>query len=251
MNIVVYIINLDGSEQRLQSLSTHLNQSKIEFIRVSAFDGRSLDVNEFISYNQKKSMQYMGRALNGGEIGCFMSHLKCAEYFLNSQADYAIVLEDDALPKEGWYHIVERLLNWLEDEYKSWYLINIGANKHKIYTHLLNLDQYQLHQAHYFPMLTTALIWSRDGAQQFMTHKENIYCPVDNFFRDWLTDNDKGLSVWPALVSTTGAESDIDDKSDKRSKLNRHYLYGYIKQKRLWKDKLKAIKHKYFRDKND
>ena len=36
-----------------------------------------------------------------GEIGCFLSHKKALKKFLLTDAEYAIVFEDDAVPEDG------------------------------------------------------------------------------------------------------------------------------------------------------
>ncbi|WP_366525747.1 glycosyltransferase family 25 protein, partial [Planktotalea sp.] len=42
----------------------------------------------------------MGRDVNGGEIGCYFSHIRALENFLETGAPYGFVLEDDMLPNE-------------------------------------------------------------------------------------------------------------------------------------------------------
>jgi glycosyl transferase family 25 len=66
--------------------------------------------------------------------------------------------------------------------------------------------------------------------------------PVDNYFRHWLTRADRGLAVWPAIVETTGAETEIF--TGKRSAEGRRPLYGLIRQRRLMTEKWIAWRHK-------
>lgn len=252
MTYPVYLINLDGSDERLSSATQQLEAAGIGFERVPAFDGRGLAVEEFPDYNPDKTQDYMGRPLRGGEIGCYLSHLESARRFLSSGAKYGLVLEDDMKLADGFATGLGQIMDWLDDQAADWYLINIGANKHKIFTSVADFEiggrDYQLTRAHYFPMTTTGLLWSRQGAEAFVAPHEQIFCPVDNWFRHWLTRNDRGLAMWPALVSTTEAESEIAaDGTQNRSAAGRHRFYGLIKQRRLMADKIVALRHKWQR----
>lgn len=252
MNYITLVINLDDSLQRLQSVDAQLKQQAIAYQRVSAFDGRKMNPCDCNLYNEKKAVSYMGRSLLGGEIGCYLSHLNCAKKFLESNAPYALVLEDDVKINCNLKKIVESFLQWAENEkHQNWDLINIGAKELKISTEIKEFSDgekiFKLHHAHYFPMTTTGLIWSREGAQKFVENSHEIFAPVDNYFRYALTRSNTGLAFSPPLVKTTGAESEIDSKAvtaSKRKKINRHPFYFYIKQRRLLTDKMMAIKNK-------
>ena len=215
MKIEFYLINLDDNYERLASADLQLKAQAINYIRVSAFDGRNLNPNEHPLYNKMKSLSYMGRELVGGEIGCFISHMKCAKLFLESSADFAVVLEDDFKSNADLKETINKTLSWLmENNPTEWALINIGNNKLKLSSPLKDFhsasQMHSLRSAHYFPMTTTGLIWSRLGAEEFFKCSTQIFAPIDNFFRFWLTRSNKGLAFTPPLVQTTGVESEID-----------------------------------------
>lgn len=239
--IVFYLINLDGSNERLLSATTYLRSQNIEFERIAAYDGRKVEPTSHTEYNELRALNYMGRKLSGGEIGCYFSHINCVKTFLNSGADYAVILEDDMIPTEHLSVKINKILEKLENT--NWYLINIGALKRKIFTPLFSVNNHEISKAHYFPMTTTGIIWNRKGAQAFLEHAYPIYAPIDNFFRHWLTSNNMGLSIFPPLVWASEVQSDID-LSSKRKYSDRTANYGFLKQKRLWHDKIVATKHK-------
>lgn len=244
----VYLINLDSSQDRLASATRQLRAAGLSFERVPAFDGRALRPQDFPDYDPAGAVAYMGRPLRGGEIGCYLSHLAAARRFLESGAKCGIVFEDDAALKPGFAAGLEILLPWLDRHRDSWDLVNLGSPQHKIYTPVMGFQvagrHHDLTRAHYFPMTATALIWSRTGAETFVGTHRHITRGVDNHFRHWLTRTDRGLAVWPPLVTTTGAESDIEDGKGKRSAEGRHPLYGLIKQRRQIVNKLIAWRHK-------
>lgn len=245
MELTTLLINLDDSTERLARAQADLDAVGIPFQRVSAYDARQKNPLDIPGYDESKSLGYMGRKLKGGELGCYMSHLECAKLFLASDAQYAVVLEDDmTIAAKDAKQVIQDALEWLEGQSFEWYLINIGSQKRKIFTPINSFDGHQLSRAHYFPMTTTGLIWSRAGAEAFVRSYKPIFAPVDNYFRHWLTDNNKGLSIFPPIVVPSGAESEIDGTAAKRKTTGRSPLHGLLKQRRLWGDKIKALSHK-------
>lgn len=248
-SLKVYVINLDGSDDRLSEISRRLDAFGIGFERVSAVDGRGLDLSTLADYAPARAERYMGRSLVGGEIGCYRSHLKVAEAFLASDARYALVLEDDALPLCDLDELLTKALPDLERADPDWRLINIGNNKLKIAT---PIHHYQvgthgcdLVAAHYFPMTTSAIVWSRQGARLFVQEHGRIFAPVDNYFRYWLTRSGHGYSFWPSPVTTTDAASQILAGAGQARKTNRRkWYYGPAKQFRLFQDKFIAYYRK-------
>jgi len=245
-SIRTYVINLDGGAGRLESVSRMLASFDMGFERVPAFDGRRLDLQEVADYDAARAERYMGRSLVGAEIGCYRSHLAAAEQFLRSEAPYGLVFEDDVLLRCNPIELLEQALPVLEGIDKDWMLLNIGANKSKITTPVSSHEaggfRTSLVAAHYFPMMACAIVWSREGARQFVESHGKIFAPVDNYFRYWLTRAGHGYALWPAPVTTTDAESQIAAADGrKRSAYGRKWYYGLAKQKRLLEDKLIAL----------
>ncbi|UDF28669.1 UNVERIFIED_ORG: glycosyltransferase family 25 protein [Roseateles sp. XES5] len=244
-----YIINLDGNPERLEKIGSILTGFGLPFERISAVDGRRYDLATLADYDAPAAMAYMGRSLVGGEIGCYYSHLKVAKAFLETDAPYALVFEDDALPLCNTVDLLDKALPDLDALDPDWLLINIGNNKMKISTGLgwyaADEKRFELVAAHYFPMTTSAIVWSRRGAERFVREHRTIFAPVDNFFRHWLTREGHGYSFWPTPVTTSGAESQILASSGASRKNNsRRWFYGFAKQKRLMIDKYIAWRKK-------
>lgn len=246
MTLPVLVINLEGSEARLASARAQLEAAGLEFQRLPAFDGRGLTPDAFPDYDPQAARAHMGRPLRGGEIGCYLSHLAAARRIAEGTAPVAVVLEDDMRLTPEAAEALRALVDWAARASTDWDVINLGPNKHKIFTPLADLPSgHRLTRAHYFPMTTTGLMWSREGAAAFVAAHHRIWAPVDNYFRHWQTRRGRGLAVWPPLVTTSGAESEISAASGpKRSAEGRHPLYGFIKQRRLLTDKLIALAHK-------
>lgn len=243
-----YLINLDGSTDRLRSATEQLNAFGITFQRVPAFDGRNLTINEFPDYDHPAAIAYMGRPMRGGEVGCYLSHLDTARRFLASNEPIGLVLEDDLQLAPSFAEGLPLILDWLQKPNLDWDIFHLAANRRKIFTPVHQFTvaglEHRIELAHYFPMTTTALLWSHQGAQAFVDAHRSISMPVDNYLRHWETRRGRGLSVWPALVTTTGAASEIDGNLTRREKSDRHPLYSLRKQRRLLTDKAHALRHK-------
>ena len=97
MKLTKYIINLKSSVQRkkyMQDLLSLFSFINIQFIE--GVNGRLLtDDQKNKMFNIKESTSRYGRIVNAGEIGCILSHRKCYKQLLDSNNDFALILEDD------------------------------------------------------------------------------------------------------------------------------------------------------------
>lgn len=90
----IYLINLDRRPDRLSRVAQQLDEVGLSFIRFSAIDGQRRDAElpniprlMFIINQKKKPVR--------GEIACAASHIAVWKRFLETNEDYALVLEDD------------------------------------------------------------------------------------------------------------------------------------------------------------
>lgn len=249
MKVVTYLINLDGSHERLDRATKQLADVHWPFERFSAVDGRGKDLTEFANYDNQGANDVLGRRLMNSELGCYLSHYGCVEKFLTTDADYLVVLEDDMKINQDFKAKLGAVLEYL-DRHKEldWYLINIAAKKKKLAKDITQMGDMDLWHAFYFPIRGLGLVWSRQGAEAFIQAGKIMTMPVDIFFQTWLSRNGKGLGVWPALVRPAGLDSDIlgtvaAQGVSRKEKENRELSYGLKKQKRMWRDKWHAVKH--------
>jgi len=95
--IKTYIVNLATATVRknyMEHLLASYNFLDVEF--VEAIDGRKLTETERRRvFDDDQCLKMIGRYLNGGEVGCTLSHRKCYETLLASQEHYAMIFEDD------------------------------------------------------------------------------------------------------------------------------------------------------------
>lgn len=251
MKVEAYLINLDDSYERLEKATQQLQKYGLDFKRFPAFDGRGKSLSSFEQYSDDKAKDVMGRSLISSELGCYNSHLGCIQKFLNTDADYLVVLEDDIeIVDQNFNQTMHDILEWLYQHPEiDWYAMNLGAKKNKLSKTIFQTEKHALVKAYYYPIRFIGMVWSRQGAQAFLTYaQDEMYMPVDNLAQSWLSQNGKGLSVWPALLKPNGSDSDIDGADATQSvrrndKAGRSLDYGIKKQKRMWRDRFYAIKH--------
>lgn len=250
MKVLTYLINLEGSDKRLERSTKQLQQQNWEFERVSAYDGRGKALSDFTDYDDNLARKNLGRSLLSSEIGCYLSHYQCAEQFLETDANMLVVLEDDMKMADSFKPVIESTLAYLHDHPElDWYLVNIAAKKKKLAKDITSFKNHSLWHAYYFPIRGLGLIWSRKGAEEFIKQGKPITMPVDIFFQRWLSQNGKGLGIWPAVISPMGIDSDIlgtkaTQNIQRKEKEGRDASYNLKKQKRMFQDKASALKNK-------
>ncbi|MGB3176258.1 MAG: glycosyltransferase family 25 protein [Albidovulum sp.] len=246
-----FVINLDESAGRLARMQAQFDTLGQGFTRIPAVDGRAFGASDVPAYDEAQALRFMGRKVLGGELGCYLSHIKAAAAFLETDAAFGLIFEDDAVLNADVFPVVRGASRWLAaSAQRDWRLINLGYGVTRFRSPLEPVigatNTYELCQAHYFPMGAFALCWSRRGAAEFLARSRVIFSPVDNALRHWLCRSGGGLGFQPGLVGVIPGDSDIDDDLA-RSAHGRVGSYGLKKQRRLWRDKLWAMRWKYTR----
>lgn len=239
-----FLINLDTSTSRLASARNELDVAGIPFERVPAFDGRRSDPGTFPEYDERKALSWFGRKLSGGELGCYFSHIDCAKRFLATDAEFGLSLEDDLSIRPDASQIIGQLTTWLaDDNAPGWRMVNLGRPVKRFFSPVVTFTaaggDYTLCRAHHFPDTTTAILWSREGAERFLETANHIYAPIDHFLRRWNTDKDAGLGFTATPITTTGAASDINQAKVGQDN-SRASFYHLRKHRRLLVNKKNA-----------
>ena len=226
-------------------ICAELDREGLAFTRVAAVDGRNREASSFQQYQAQRAVSFLGRELLSGEVACSLSHLACVTRFIASGERYALVLEDDSVMEVGFATRVAEIVRVLEQHPSlDWHVVHLSSPGLKLSTPLAGIGDFSLHHAHYFPLRTTAMLWSRAGAQAFVNLPPVIFAPIDLFFRYWVTRTGKGLAASPALALDRMGVSEIDNQ---HGKLKRHGGYRGIafflrKQRRIGVGKLVAFR---------
>ncbi|WP_185985239.1 glycosyltransferase family 25 protein [Aureimonas mangrovi] len=92
-----YLINLDRSQDRLKRIRGEAERAGVELVRVPAVDGRTVPAAERALLDEPGFLRDHGKRPLPGEYGCYASHLKALEMFLQSSDEFGLILEDDVV----------------------------------------------------------------------------------------------------------------------------------------------------------
>ena len=120
-----YVINLDRSKKRMSEFNDAFSGTNLKIERIAAVDGNSIKIKSFS--NDFQCRKEMGRSIQPGEVGCYLSHKKVLEIFLSTGSKYAIVFEDDAIPEDSFRETIESLIEKFLENNKETAAINLGA----------------------------------------------------------------------------------------------------------------------------
>ena len=245
--LATYLINLDRAAERLLSAEAEINSASLKYERISAVDGNKLSRQQKDQYDEALAYKNFGRSLSLGEIGCYLSHVNAVDLFLQTDLEYCLVLEDDIKLHSEFNSVLPELIKFLNSNRKSNFDVVNLCNKpkksyNKFQTITANNSNFDLCRAHFFPVRTTAILWTRHGAEKFQASCQPIYSPIDQFLKDWCIENDNGLCFLDPPVMHTDAESQIDFTSQhsKATRGTRAGNYFIVKQIRSLRNNQEA-----------
>lgn len=86
MDMPTFVINLDRRQDRMEHIQSQLDKIDLDFVRIPAVDGHTLDKN--IAAAQAPD-------ISDCEYACYLSHRKCWEAIIQSGYQRCLILEDD------------------------------------------------------------------------------------------------------------------------------------------------------------
>lgn len=81
-----YLKNLDHRTDRLAFMKAQLGPMGLPYQRIAAINGMGADDIGYPANHPR---------LTKGEFACYLSHIKCWQALLNSDAEHCLILEDD------------------------------------------------------------------------------------------------------------------------------------------------------------
>jgi glycosyl transferase family 25 len=92
---LIYVINLDRDSERMASIHANLVRLGLSYERLPAVMGK--DVPDWEKLVDPSAYAWRNRLdmPRAGEVGCYLSHLKAMETFLQTEAPWCVILEDD------------------------------------------------------------------------------------------------------------------------------------------------------------
>lgn len=237
-----FVINLDSSKDRLASISQRLDELGVPFERIPAVNGRALSDQQISEitypYNHFESKVRFTRELTSGEVGCFLSHRKCWLRLLESDDQWALIMEDD-IQISNYASPYMLSTNWIPSDVKICQLSCLEAvQKGRIGNQIIPVDNTVSLVAPLSPspLGCQCYLISRDFAKEALALSEKFPAPVDDFlFSPWFEMAHK-FTIWrtsPTLViPNEEIESDIGLRTKRAVKkapfLIRHGLTRFL-----------------------
>jgi len=213
-----YLINLDRSPERLQKVHAHLSTLGIDYERIPGVDGLTLDEATFRQHT-RKNLYY--KPLKPGEVGCYLSHNKALQCFLDSGAPYALILEDDAEFEADACATITgaiALREKTEDVLLQWDLLKLTQRRSRArYIQLAMLgSRYLVEYGLSVPTIANATIWTRTGAERWMRAFQGCTRPIDCDLQHPWEYGLTILSVHPPIATQSGDASTIGPRRGKK-----------------------------------
>lgn len=122
-SIISLVINLDRSPNRLKKISAQLDRLGLNWQRVTAVDGATLNMDDITVLDTPRFHQQHGKHPLPGELGCYLSHIKALEALLSTDHEWGLILEDDADLGDG----LPAVINALLEQPQAWDLVKLSG----------------------------------------------------------------------------------------------------------------------------
>ncbi len=190
LKLATYLINLDQSSERLARARAELERCGLEFQRVPAVYGKHMDSERRMRVGKGEWTKYF-QHLSDGEVGCYLSHLRAIDAFLTTDADTALILEDDVTSTHGAASCIASLL-MLGSSLPN--AVNLAGSRSRGEVIAKLTSGHYLMRSNSCPFGTMAILWTREGAMRFRANAGQLTRPVDIDRKHWW---ERGLEpVW-------------------------------------------------------
>ena len=191
-----FFINLDRRKDRLE----HINKN-LPFLaeRFPAIDAKNLELNDEIKKIFDKNLQKLTKA----EIACSLSHYKLWKNLtLDRDADNYLILEDDAVFKEGFTNFWNQVFSkHIPENYNLIYLggcqpwnkphYHKALEKYNNYFFNIKRNDFFTKNDHFWHMTTSSYILSKTAASLLCqwVEQNGIDRALDNFMQRFFNSN--------------------------------------------------------------
>jgi len=120
--IATYVINMDSAPHRMAHMNTELDRLGIPFIRQVGIVGSELQ-HPHPDFSDWSYKYLHGRLWAPKELGCYLSHMECLKKFIESDAEYALIFEDDVTLNDG----LESLISAAMAHRREWNMLRLSS----------------------------------------------------------------------------------------------------------------------------
>lgn len=179
---ITYIcINLPTAEERRRAILAQAEQHGIEIKLLPAIAGKDLP-EELPQYDRKRRRKMFPEELTANERACMLSHIKALEMFVESGAEYGVIMEDDAVLAENFNEGIREIIEHLH----GWEVAKLTTDDGKLYSLGAVTEAARQAGAPVVPVFPKKIMWvavgylyTRRGAQKLLAGLSRFYLAAD------------------------------------------------------------------------
>jgi len=192
-------------------MKRRLSRQPIQWHRVPAIDGHRLELSALEDVDAAGYGWRHGKSLNPAEVGCYLSHLRALDQFLRSDAEYGLLLEDDAAFPADFPGLLERLI----EVDHLWDLVKLSGFHSGTPIHIEQLaGPYALAVPLSRHMNANCILYSRRAAEVLSRRLRPMSLPFDHALeRAWLHGLKPRIVTPTPCPADTGMTSTIGDRA--------------------------------------
>ncbi|MBK1790522.1 glycosyltransferase family 25 protein [Persicirhabdus sediminis] len=174
----VFVINLKDSVVRRKKCEQVLHGLDFPYEFVEAVDGRGKDAGEMSDlYTDRLRKVHSVRPMSGGEMGCFLSHLRVMEQIANGDLPWAVIMEDDVKLVGDLNQLMHSLAVY-EEHWELLYLHRHIASRKEVIEKAID-DHYSIASLRYYDMGTQCYAVTKGAARKFLDSITEIHDAID------------------------------------------------------------------------
>lgn len=230
-SILYLVINLPQAEKRRRSIMAQAERFGVNIQIVPAIEGKDLDLEtDAHGYSHKMRRKYFTKDLLANEVACTLSHRKALEQYLSTDADYLVLLEDDAVLAEYFNEGICELTEHL----KGWEAAKLYTDDGKIYPLCPEFEgaPVQPVMPKKLPWVSVGYMYTRYAAQKILDGMQNFWLPTDMLIaRILLSGHIPTIGVSPGLIHSAdphNKHSTIDPKGVRFSMFPPRNLFQFL-----------------------
>lgn len=127
-NLQTWLISLPRAQKRRKVMLERLEKLRLPYNLFDGVDGKSREQELLATVKQKEFIRNMGRKILIGGMGSYHSHLGVWKQFIATQADFALVIEDDVVFHDDFVDAIHLALA----AHEHWDLLKLNCIRAKL-----------------------------------------------------------------------------------------------------------------------
>lgn len=227
--IIYLAINLPASQERRDNLKIQEERCGIHIGLVEAVSGTTLTEEQKAMYDKDKRMSMYPKHMTANEQACVHSHRKAMQTFLDTPAEYGVIMEDDVDLVNGFAdgvrYIVEKIGGW-----ECCKLYNVPC---KLYD-ILDVPEAAPVKP-IFPRNNSCgavcYMYTRKAAEKILSHTKKFYMEADPLIAKVLMDcRIPTFGTSPNLAYTIDPHHEMSDIDKDESRQNEQKVKRTLSQ---------------------